>query len=876
MEPGPPKLAQQLFCWYCRNDLQDSILGDLDERFEEHVKKRGPLLATVYYWINVFRFVNRFTLSRPKEDFSTHAHPFWFMRNYLTTSIRFLMRNKQFAVINILGLTIGLTSCLAILLFGLHEFSFDRFHEGHEKVFRVNMSYEDNAGNINVLVNSPPALVPGTRGLFPEVVKASRLRYTMRCLLSHGENRFYEDQGYYADSLFLEILPFKLSSGDADRALDQPNSIVITEDLALKYFDKTDVLGEVLLLNNSLSLEVTGILKPIPTNSHLDFQYLISFPTYVVPDGYASNLDSWGWLGFLTYVSLREETAGAGFQAKLNQFLDDRTPPGRKPLKSIVQNVEDIYLSSQGMTDDLASPIRFGNKQHVTALFIVALLILAIATLNFLNLTSALSINRQKTVGVRKVLGARRTAIFFQMLTESTLIALLCLVLSYALAVFFSPAVTKALGGDMTITVELVLSTIPFMLPLALMIGLISGGQPATRLSGLSITHAMKGHGEGAQMGAFGLRNVLLILQFCIAIAMICATLVLSQQTRFLQNQSLGLTKENVIVIKLLPEAMARHFATFKRQLQQNATVVSVSQSERLIGDPWPINPIRQSDQDQSQSKVLSGNLVGYDYFRTMNIKLKEGRTFSREFPSDSASAIVITEKAAEFMNLENPVGTRVHFFDLDGPRTIIGVVENFNFSSLHQEILPAVMILPFIDLEYMYIRVRPGNVAEQLHTIQQTWAGISPNSPMEFRFLDDRIHRLYESEERLTRLINGFAILAILLAVLGLYALVSYMINRRLKEVSIRQVLGAGSFRLFALLTKKYLLFILLASLVSIPFIHYLLNQWLGNFAYRIDVSWTVYGIAFLVLLTVSLVTVTLRTWRAVRTNPADILRSE
>ena len=876
MKSSPPQLAKRFFSRYCRNHLHDSILGDLDEQFYQNKLKYGTGRSNLLYWLEVLRFINRFTLKKNLHSTSYNYYSSSMIKNNFISSLRFLGRNKGFAFINTFGLTLGFTSLLFVLFFVNHELSFDQFHTNKEQVFRVNFSFQDNAGNSTTLVNSPPALAAGVWGEFPELGKITRMRYTMNCLLSYGEARIYEDHGYYADSLFLEILQFGMLSGDPNTALDEPNSIVITEDMAHKYFNDSDPLGETLLFNNTIPLKVTGVLSSIPTNSHLNFDFLISFSTYSIPEGYSSDLTSWSWLGFLTYVELAPNADPKLFEKKLIRYFKEREPDDLNPMLPIVQNLSDIYLESNGMADDVSSHIRSGNIFSIHALMTVAALILLVAGFNFSNLTNALSLNRSRASGVRKVLGASKKSIIFQMLTESLLITFFCLILSFGVTLILFPYVSQFMGWAISLEFNIILKLVSLFVMAGIFIGIISGLYPALTLAEFDIIESLKGSLKIGNKGPFQLKNVLVMLQFAISIGLIAATIILTQQINFLRSKKTGYSSENVVLIKMLPQDMSLYFDLYKDDLSQQASVTSVSRSDRVIGDPWPWSIIRPVGEDPENGKRVFFNLVGYDYFETMRIPIYSGRSFSKEYSNDPTRAIIINQKAAEYMKLDDPIGKQVHFIELDGPRTIVGVTENFNYTSLHQEIGPTVVVLPFIDLEYMYVRFAPGNLHMQIEMLEDTWKRVSPANPLAWRFMNDDLQQLYHSEEKLSLMIQVFSVLTILLACLGLYGIVTFMINNRIKEFGIRKVLGASVHSLYILLVSKYIYQIILAMVIIMPLIHYLANTWLEDFAYHIQINWLIYPLAALAMIIITLITITFQILKAAHVNPTKLLRNE
>ena len=395
-----PKWAERFFKWYCRNELAESILGDLHERFYYNLEKSGKFKAQLNYCLNIIRFINRHTIKKTNQGAFQKKGSIIMLSHHLLTSYRNLSKHKIYTVINIGGLAIGLASCLLIANFLSNELSFDRFHQESNNIYRINTLLTDNSGTITKMANTPPALVPGIRGTFPEIKKSTQLRYARRSLLERGERRFYENHGFFADSLFLEIFSFPLKAGNRNSALDQPNSVVLTREMASKYFGKDDPMGKILTMNNDIALKVTGILESIPDNSHLQFGFLVSFPTYKVPDGYLSDLSSWSWVGFLSYVLLNNGANPNDFRDKLDQLYLEKTPGNSIPYRSHVQSLEDIYLGSANLVDDLASDLQAGNRSTIYTLGIVALLILLIGSFNFMNLSVAVSVSRGKEAGL--------------------------------------------------------------------------------------------------------------------------------------------------------------------------------------------------------------------------------------------------------------------------------------------------------------------------------------------------------------------------------------------------------------------------------------------------------------------------------------------
>ena len=871
--PKPPRIAEAFFKWFCSDEVAETLLGDLYELYEKRIAASSKWKADLYFMLEVIDVCRPFAWKK-KRGLSTN-YPLMF-RHYFKIARRQFIKQKAFTFINIFGLSLGFSSFLLILFFVKHERSFDQFHANHERVFRVNFAFQDNAGNVTTLVNSPPALAPGIRGEFAGLENVSRLRYARNCLFSSGDIHFYEDHGYYADSLFLEILQFGLVSGNPETALDQPNSIVITEELALKYFNDPDPVGKTLVFNNSTSLQVTGVLANIPENSHLNFNFLVSFPTYIVPEGYASDLTSWGWLGFLTYVELKPNTDPKQFEAGLAQLFQDLNPDDPSPMRPIVQNVSDIYLGSADMSDDLASHIRSGNRFSVKALMIVAILILLIAGFNFSNLSQALSLNRSKSTGVRKVLGAHNKSIVAQILTESMLLTFICLLFSLSIVLLVFPLIAPFMNWEFTLDLQAIGEVMPVLILAGFFIGLASGFYPALGLAKMGVIQSLKGALKTGRPHVLQFKHVLLTLQFAISIGLICATVIMIRQINYLRHSDTGYQAENVVVVKMLPSDLSRFYEPYKDQLTPHASVMHLSRSARVVGEAWPFSVIRKVGEDPEMSKRIFFNQVDYDYFSTMGVPLNSGRSFSRDSPNDSTQAVVLNQQAVDLLGLENPIGQQVHFFDQEGPRTIVGVVEDFHYTSLHQEIGPAAIVLPFVDLKYLYVRFSPGNPKQHISLLEDSWQQVAPGMPLEWAFLDADLERLYQSEEKLSSMIQVFSVLAILLACLGLFGMITFVINNRVKEVGVRKVLGATTPSLYTLFIRTYIYQTLLAMVLILPLIHYTLSGWLNNFAYHIQIRWWLYPMATGFLLLMILLTVSYQVVKAARVNPSGLLRQE
>ncbi len=867
---SPPRLADRFFQWYCCERLSETILGDLHEHFYEYIEKKGPWKARVLYWMNVLRFINRHTLKRerhPNQHF--HSNNSAMIRNYILIALRRLRKNKVYASINIFGLAIGLASCLVIFFYVTKELTFDTFHEKSEQIYRVTNHFERSSGSI-FWARTPPALAPGIRNNIPGIDKVTRLRYADDHTYSVGEKIFSQGNVFYADSLFFRIFDFNLKSGNPATALNDPNTIVITEQMATKYFGDEDPMGQLITFDNNQSLLVTGVLEAIPNNSHITFDMLISFETFRVPEGYLADLNSWSWAGFHTYILLAPGIAPESINDEIVKLYNQNFNRANITASTELQPLATIYLES-GKYTNVGESIRTGNKATIFGLSMVAVLILIIAGFNFMNLSTASSLGRGKEIGIRKVMGAVKGRIALQFLIESVIVSLISLIIAYILIFLSQSYFKEQLGIDLPALSEYILLT-PLIISATLLIGVLSGLYPSAILSAFSPISALKGGLKTGKTGAT-IRNGLMIFQFVISLVLIAGSIVIVSQMEYIGNKYLGFDKENVLRIKILSDDMARHYATLKNRFEQHPKVLQVAMSTHVFDGSSSSGPARLVGAPEDQSYQLAYYQTDYDFRDLTKIELVEGRFFSRDFPSDS-TAILLNEKAVAIMELEKTIGTKMDFSGAE--RSVIGVFKDFHFSSLHTDIGPMAIVMPFGSPESILIRLAPGELTETLMVLENEWKSIVGTSPFDATFVADGIQMMYEQERKLSSLINLFSVLAIVLACLGLYGLVTYSVQSKLKEVGIRKVLGSSLKGLLIVLSRQFVILILIAVVLACPLIYYLSDLWLEDFAYRINVQWWIYVFSGMVLLIIALITISHQSLKAARMNPVKILRNE
>ncbi|MEM8893340.1 MAG: ABC transporter permease [Bacteroidota bacterium] len=808
-------------------------------------------------------------MKRNKDQHYREPNHLAMLQNYLRVGFRSLKKNKVYASINILGLAVGLASCLAIFFFVKKEFSYDQFHTKVDRIYRVTNVFERASGTI-FWARTPPALAPGIRNGISGIENVTRLRYADEHTYAVGERIFNQGNVFYADSVFLQLFDFELVAGDSRTALNDPNTIVITEEMATKYFGQQDPMGQLITFDNDQSLLVTGVLASIPDNSHITFDMLISFETYEVPDGYLADLNSWGWAGFHTYALLTPGSNPNLINDQIVALYNQNINRANIKTSTELQPLATIYLDS-GKYTNVGESISTGSESTIYGLTIIATLILVIAGFNFTNLSTALSLGRGKEIGIRKVMGAPKGKVAFQFLVESVMVSFMSLALAIAIIALSSGYFKQWFGIDLPSLKEY-LFLVPLFVLSTLLIGLVAGAYPSAVLSAFSPIRALRGSLKLGKTGSI-VRSSLTVFQFVISLSLIAGSIVIVTQVEYLNNKHLGFEKENILQIKVLREDMAEHYASLKNSFQQHSLVLSVAMTSHCMDGGSSSGPANLVGSPEDQSYQLAYYQTDHDFLDLTGIELVDGRYFSKNFLSDS-TAMLLNETAVGLLDLSDPIGTKINFTNAE--RTVIGVVKDFHFNSLHTDIAPMAIVMPFTNTERMLVRISGGEVRSTLAQLEADWKSIVGSSPFEVTFLDDNIQSMYEQEEKLAGLLKLFSALAVILASLGLYGLVAFSVQAKLKEVGIRKVLGSSLSGLLWVLSRQFMILISIATAVSVPLIHYFGNNWLESYAYRINIEWWVYAAAGILLLLIAIVTISHQTIKAALTNPVKVLRNE
>jgi len=804
-------------------------------------------------------------------------------KNYLKVAFRSLLRNKFYSILNISGLAIGIACCLLIVLFVSDELSYDQHFKKADRIYRLTMSGELNGSAFDLAVVGP--IVGQTlKEDYPEVEEFGRFRQSGSPFLRYGDKVFKEERYIWADHSILDVFDIELVQGNPKEALLNPRSLVMSETAAAKYFGDESPIGKTIEYGaERTDYAVTGVYKDMPKNQHFGFDVMCSMSTLD-----ESKRNVWLSMNFQTYVVLAEGTDLKKLAATFPDMLKKYVGPEMKQFMNVdweemgstgsemvlsLQPLTDIHLKS----DLLAELDAKGDIKYVYIFSAIALFILLIACINFMNLATARSAHRAKEVGIRKVLGSLKSQLINQFLAESILISFVSFMLAIALAYlalpFFNDLSNKAMM--LPVTEPLFYGSIFAGIVL---VGVLAGSYPAFFLSAFQPVKVLKGSLSGG-MKSGALRNVLVVIQFCTSIFLVIGTLVILNQMNYIQNKSLGFERDQVIIVNDAYLA-GDNLQAIKNQIETFSEVKSVSISGFLPTPSSNNNSVFINGLVATQdNQVLMGNwTIDYEYLETMGINLVEGRSFSRDFPTDSLG-IILNESAVKEFGWEDPIGQIVgSFLDTEGTiqgLKVVGVVKDFHYQSLKDKIGPLSMILGDSN-RLMNIKVNTDDYAGLITKLESTWNELAPNQPFGVSFLDERFDRMYDAEQRLGRIFGIFAGLAIVIACLGLFGLASYTAENRTKEIGIRKVLGANVLQIVYLLSKDMGKLVLIAFVIGAPLAWYFMSDWLADFQYRTEINWVIFAVTAFGALLIALLTMSYQSMRAATSNPVNSLRSE
>jgi putative ABC transport system permease protein len=805
-------------------------------------------------------------------------------RNYLKVAFRNLWKNKGYSAINIIGLAVGLATCLLILLFVWDELSFDRFHAKAERIYRINADIKFGGSELRLTVMSDP-MGATLKKDYPQVEQYARIYASSGSkLLKKGDTYINEQNVAYVDSTFFDVFSFPLIAGNAKTALNDPNTAVVSESAAVKYFGTTQAIGKILETEEKVNFKVTAVMKDMPGNSHFVYDVLLSMDNVNYPFGtFLSH-------NFQTYIVLKEGANPADFKRIFREVQTKYVLPEARafmPVKSMeefestgnylrysLMPITDIHLRSDRFPELGVN----GNEQNVFIFSAVAFFILLIACINFMNLSTARSSNRAKEVGIRKVLGTEKGTLIRQFLTESIMVSFISLVIALLLTLLILPFFNDLSGKSLSMKNFFQPGFLPFLIIIPILVGFLAGSYPAFYLSSFQPITVLKGKlAAGFKKSSF--RSGLVVVQFTATIFLIIATIVVYNQLGYIQTRKLGFNKNQVLIIDNT-YVLGKQTASFKEEVLKLSGIQSGTLSSFL-----PVSSSSRSDNTYSKEATMdpaSGlNMqtwrIDYDYLKTFGMEMLSGRSFSREFGTDS-NAVIINETTAKLLGYADPIGKNIYYSD-DGSSVvalpIIGVVRNFNFESLRQNVGPLCFRLAE-STGSVSLKLNTADFKGVVSNIENTWKKMAPGMPFSYRFLDDAFDSMYRAEQRMGKLALAFSILAIVVACMGLFGLATYAAEQRIKEIGIRKVLGASVSGIVEMLSVDFIKLVFVSALIAFPISWWAMNKWLTNFAYRIDISWWIFLVAAAIALLIALSTISFQAIRAAMMNPVKSLRTE
>ncbi len=801
------------------------------------------------------------------------------LKNYLKIALRNLLRHKGYSFINLAGLAVGMACCMLILLYVRDELRYDRFHERADRIYRLTLSTDkgEQPTNANTSFGQGPALAAE----FPEIAAVVRFRkmgWGEKRVFAHDDKRFYEEHFFFADKNVFEVFTFPFLRGDAQAALAEPFSLVITEAMSRKYFGPDNPLGETISLDpyndgEFTDYKITGVVKNVPHYSHIKFDFLASFESQKDLASMAGRR-GWGLESVFTYMLLKPGAHAEKVEARLPAFLDERL--GKDHWYSLhLQPLIDIRLHSN-LRAELEPN---GDLAYVYIFSAIAAFILLIACINFMNLATAQSAQRAKEVGMRKVVGAFRAELVKQFLIESICLSLFALGLAFILLEVSIPLLNRIVGKQIEIDYATDLPFVALTLGLALVTGLIAGSYPALFLSARQPIDSLTGKTSSGRKAAAILRKGLVIFQFAISVILVICTTVVYYQMQFLRKKNLGFDRE-VIVIAPLNDQIRNNYRAAKRELLQHSNLLAMTVSEQVPAKAG--NGAGYKIDGWKESEGLTRFFVDHDFLKTYGIGLAAGRDFDEKISTDATAAFMVNEAFVRLAAWKSPTeaigrSIRMSHARQDYEGTIVGVVQDFQLSSFRDSVWPLVInIMPLEKLNFISFRIARQEAAATLAHLSRVWSKFSPSYPLDYYFLDDDFARLHQADQQLGRVFRTFALLAMGIACLGLFGLAAFAAERRTKEIGVRKVLGATVTSVVAMLSKDFVKPVLLANLIAWPLAWYAMNKWLQSFAFRVEMEWWVFALAGGMALLIALLTVSFQALKAALANPVDALRYE
>jgi putative ABC transport system permease protein len=800
-------------------------------------------------------------------------------KNYFKVAIRNIIRQKGYSFINIFGLAAGIASCILIMVWVQNELSYDGFHQKADRIYRL---YGDLTlgGNLRSqpIVGAPVA--PALKQAFPEVENTVRMSPFNATTAKYGEKEFRENNIYYADNSFFEVFTLPLIIGNPATALTTRYSIVLTEKIANRYFGEENPLEKSLRFSDGRVYTVTGVMKDVPPNSHFTFDILCSYETWIIWNEQEAN--SWGWMEQTTYIltapGVDSKTLEKKFEPVVYENLGSRIEKVGATFRIGLQPLSKIHLFSN-FEDDTA---KIGNIMYVYLFSGVALFILFIACINFVNLSTARYSSRALEVGLRKTLGASRNSLIRQFLGETILVTFFAVILGYVFVLMLLPALKSMTGQELRYWL-LVQPLFLIVLMLSVLgIGLFAGAYPAIFLSSFQPVKTLKGHLKiGAASSVF--RRILVVGQFSISIALIVGTLIIYDQLQFVRNKHLGFNKDQVLTVPYPHNSQNWSVQSLRQELMSIPGITRVGFSSQVPGAGFDMRNLRPEGRTDDESILMQQLSIEPDFLPTLGIEIAQGRNFSTTIPTDHVDAVLINETTARQLGWDDPIGKSFFISGRgeDGQPTefqkrIIGVVKDFHSLSLRKKITPLVIFNNQSGFSLIALKLSGSAISETVSRLREKWENLFPDQPFDYAFLDESFDNLYRAEEQMNKIFTSFSLIAIMISCLGLFGLAAYMTEKRTKEVGIRKVMGASVSGILILLSKEFTRWVLVANIIAWPVAYYFMNRWLRSFAYHVDMNAGIFVLSGLIALFIAWITVSYQSFKIARSNPVDDLRYE
>jgi len=850
---GIPQIARWILGNLSVYSENYSILEDFEDEYGEIAKERGVVRAISWLWVQII-------LSIGYHIKLTFIWSIAMFRNYLKIALRNLRKYKSYSFINITGLALGMASSILILLWVQDELSYDKFNENIDNLFRIIGTETMSGSKVRAYSVIPSPVSSTLKSEYPEVVNTARFK-TLGTRVIQNDDMIFSETGFaFVDPSLFELFTFPFEKGDPETALSDPYSMVISVEMAEKYFGEENPLGQTILVDNRFEFMVTGVMKNIPVNSHMQFHFAVPFE---ILKEYNRDIDGWGTYAYYIYVLLDNNADYKEFDSKITGIVKENNPGSVMALS--LQPVRDINLYSRLITGMGGR----GDIKYIYLFSLIAGFILIMACINFMNLTTARSGNRAKEVGMRKVAGAGKKEIMRQFFGESLFISFIALIFAVFLVSLILPSFSTLSGKQLTFNPFKTGPVLFGLILITLITGIISGSYPALFLSTFKPVIVLKGRFSSGSKGSL-FRKILVVFQFILTITLVIGTLIIYKQLNFVRNQKLGYDKDHILCLDLKGDLVQR-YETLKNELIKNPGVLNVT-----AGSDMPTYIHASMNLSEWEGKNTDDQFAidilwwDYNYLKTFGLEMANGRFFSPETVGDESGGLIVNERAVQAMNMESPLGKRV--FDIP----IIGILKDFHFESLHAPIKPLLIAYSPKEYRYIFIKINSYDVDETINSLETTWKNFARSFPFEFRFLDEHIDNLYRTDRQIGNLITWATVLALFIACLGLFGLASFTAEQRTKEIGIRKVLGASVSGIIILLSREFVKWILIANIIAWPVAYFCMTRLLRVYAYRININILTFILATAFALVVALLTVSIQSIRAALANPVNSIKYE